>query len=162
MPSNSPATSRQRSPWQPLAVLAIASAALLGSIAAQAADGPVVYINDAGVEYASGGIGMSEAKLMKHASGQWPASFEFAVRDGKGGAFASDVHVTVLDASGAPVMADVISQGPFLLARLAPGRYEVQATLGGRTLNQRINVRADSPSHSVFVWPAGTDGSLNS
>jgi hypothetical protein len=149
--------STKRSTWQPLAALAVASAALLGSVGALADEGPVVYMNEAGVEYVSGGIGMGEARLMKDASTQWPASFEFAIRDGKRGAFASDVRVNVRDASGEPVMSDVLTRGPFLLARLLPGRYDVQATLDGRTLNQRIDVRNNAPTHTVFVWPAGTD-----
>ncbi|WP_213958705.1 hypothetical protein [Variovorax sp. dw_954] len=60
------------------------------------------------------------------------------------------------------VMTDVVSQGPFPVARLQPGRYDVQATLAGRTLNQRITVRGNAPTHSVFVWPAGTDVSVGS
>ncbi|MDM0115453.1 hypothetical protein QTI66_25115 [Variovorax sp. J22R133] len=155
-------TPPRRSPWQPLAVLAVSGAALLGAIAAQADDSPTVYVNDAGVEYVSGGIGAGEAALMKHASNQWPASFEFAIRDGKRAAFASDVQVTVRDASGQPVLRDVVTQGPFLLAQLLPGRYDVQATFAGRTLTQRIDVRTGAPAHSVFVWPAGTGVSASS
>ncbi|MEJ8853112.1 hypothetical protein WKW79_00940 [Variovorax robiniae] len=152
----------RRDRWQPFAVMVVGAAALSCAMAVRAADGPAIHINDAGIEYASGGIGMGEAKLMKQAANQWPASFEFAIRDGKGGAFASDVIVNVRDKSGAAVMTDVVSHGPFLVARLQPGRYDVQATLAGRTLNQRINVRVNSPAHSVFVWPAGTDMSVGS
>ncbi|WP_218511067.1 YdgA family protein [Variovorax sp. dw_308] len=152
----------RRDRWQPFAVIVVGATALSCAIAVRASEVPAVYVNDAGVEYASGGIGMGEAKLMKQASSQWPASFEFAIRDGKRGAFASDVVVTVRDKSGAAVMTDVVSQGPFLVARLQPGRYDVQATLAGRTLNQRIIVRGNAPTHSVFVWPAGTDVSVGS
>ncbi|MEJ8848463.1 hypothetical protein [Variovorax rhizosphaerae] len=152
----------KRDNGKPLAVLAVGTAALFCALAVRAADGPAIHINDAGVAYASGGIGVGEARLMKQAANQWPASFEFAIRDGKGAAFAADVIVNVRDKSGATVMADVVSHGPFLVARLQPGRYDVQATLAGRTLSQRINVRANSPTHSLFVWPAGTDMSVGS
>jgi hypothetical protein len=158
----SASSAHERSPWQPLAVLAVASVALLGSQAARAGDGPIIYVSEAGVEYVSGGIGMGEAALMKQADGHWPATFEFAVKDGKRSAYAADVLVTVRDAAGEYLMTDVLARGPFLLARLLPGRYDVEATLAGRTLIRRITVRADATTRSMFVWPAGTDASSSS
>ena len=144
---------------QALGALALATAAALSSLGAHAANGPSVYETPEGVVFASGGIGSDESALMRRAAGEWPASFEFAVRAGARNEYAANVQVTVRDASGQAVLADVLSQGPFMLARLAPGRYDVEATLDGRTLHRRIRVGGQGSAHVVFVWPAGTNAS---
>jgi hypothetical protein len=142
---------------QAVGAAALVMAAALSSLGAHAATGPSVYETPEGVVFASGGIGSDESALMRRAAREWPASFEFAVRAGARNQYAANVQVTVRDASGQPVLSDVLSQGPFMLARLAPGRYDVEATLDGRTLHQRIRVGGEGSAHAVFVWPAGTD-----
>ncbi len=49
-----------------------------------------------------------------------------------------------------------------MVARLDPGRYEVEATLAGRTLKQTVEIHAGSPTRTLFLWPAGTDVSAHS
>ena len=61
------------------------------------------------------------------------------------------MSVQVRDAHQHTVLATV-SEGPFVLAKLAPGRYEVQATVEGRTLTRAITVPAQGSSREVFVW----------
>jgi hypothetical protein len=139
-----------------LTTLALASLCVFGAMA-HAGTSPAIHITDTGVAYASGGIGSDESAMMRSASRDWPATFEFAVRDGKRNDFVADVLVSVRDAAGKPVLDNVLAKGPFMLTRLDPGRYQVQATLGGRTLTQRIEVQKGSPARTVFVWPAGTD-----
>jgi len=41
------------------------------------------------------------------------------------------------------------------VARLEPGRYQVEATWGGQTLKQEIELLPWQPKRTVFVWPAG-------
>jgi hypothetical protein len=141
--------------WQPVAAMAIGGASLFGAMAAHAIYNPPIHMVN-GVEYMSGGIGTEEAELMETVSPRWPATFEFAVKDGKRADFAADVLVTVRNASGEPVLRDIVSNGPMLVARLEAGRYEVEATLGGRTLKQQVDVVQGSASRTVFVWPTGT------
>lgn len=139
---------------QALGAIALATAALLGSTAAHAA--PAIYIEN-GVEFTSGGVGSDESTLMKNASSQWPAALEFAVKESKRDEYASNVAVSVWDANGAPLLSEVVTQGPFLLARLQPGHYVVEATLGDITLKKPLEVRAGGTARALFVWPAGTD-----
>ena len=49
------------------------------------------------------------------------------------------------------------ADGPLLVARLAPGTYEVQATLGSLTLTQTLIVRLGQPGRTTFVWPSNFD-----
>ena len=65
--------------------------------------------------------------------------------------------VTERDAAGRDVLPNVRAEGPFMAAHLEPGRYEVEATPAGRTLKLAVEVRAGSPSRTLFVWPAGAD-----
>jgi len=110
-----------------------------------------------GIEYMSGGIGSDEAQLMETVSPRWPATFEFAIKDHKGADFASDVRVTVRDSNGTVLLDHVASEGPFMVARLEPGTYEVEARLRGNTLKQTLQVAPGMPAKMTFLWPEGTD-----
>lgn len=142
---------------RPLAAALFCGAVLLGALSsAQAAVNPPIYMAH-GIEYMSGGIGSDEARLMETVSPRWPATFEFAVKDSKGADFAANVHVTVRNGSGVALLDNVVSGGPFMVARLDPGTYEVEARLGSQVLKQQLHVLQGAPAKASFVWPAGTD-----
>jgi hypothetical protein len=147
--------------WRPVAALVFFGASLLGALAAHAAYNPPIHMAN-GIEYMSGGISSDEAALMQTVAPRWPATFEFAIKDGTHSDFAADVAVTVRDAAGRTVLSQVNAEGPFMVARLDPGRYEVEATLAGRTLNKTVEIHAGSPTRTLFLWPAGTDVSAHS
>lgn len=110
------------------------------------------------VEYLSGGIGLDESSAIESASKQWPLTLEFAVKDRQRANFVSDVKVQVRDANGRTIL-QASTDGPFLLARLMPGRYTIEATLADKTLHQKVVVKRGQPTKSVLVWPAGADQS---
>lgn len=153
-------TSRFPSRMRPLAAVLFCGAALLGALSsAQAAVNPPIYMSH-GIEYMSGGIGSDEAQLMETVAPRWPATFEFAVKDSKGADFAANVHVTVRDAHGVALIDNVTSGGPFMVARLEPGSYEVEARLGSQVLKQQVRVPEGASAKASFVWPTGTDMAL--
>lgn len=151
-------TSRISSQTRPLAAAMLCGAVLLAALSssAHAAFNPPIRMAH-GIEYMSGGIGSDEAKLMETVAPRWPATFEFAIKDHKGAEFAADVHVTVRDSRGTALIDNVVSGGPFMVARLDPGTYEVEARLLGNTLKQTLHVLPGTPAKVAFVWPAGTD-----
>ena len=106
------------------------------------------------IEYLSGGIGRDEATAIESASRQWPLTLEFAVKDRQRADFAADVKVIVRDAKGHAAL-QTTADGPFLLAKLAPGHYAVDATLAGKTLHENVLVKHGQPAKAVFVWPTG-------
>ena len=108
------------------------------------------------VEYLSGGVGLDESTAIKSASGQWPLSVVFSVQADGRAQFASDVKLAIHDAKGALAL-DVTATGPYLLARLAPGSYRLRATLAGKTLERKVQVKAGSSAKVELVWPAGTN-----
>ena len=108
------------------------------------------------VEYLSGGIGLDESTAIKSASRQGPLSLVFSVQAAGKAEFASDVKLTIRDAKGAPVL-ETTASGPFLLAKLPPGSYSLRATLAGKLLERKVQVKAGSSVRVELVWPAGTN-----
>jgi len=141
--------------------LKAASAALLAALVAGGAlaqaRAPLPAVHRSGpVEYLSGGIGADESAAIQSASRQWPLALEFAIKDRQRADFAADVKVRIRDARGDEVL-QATSEGPFLLARLAPGSYAVEATLAGQTLSRKVNVKAGQSSREMFLWGADAD-----
>lgn len=109
-----------------------------------------------GVEIVSGGVGSEQARAMQRAASQWPLEMEFALRTKPRAEFVADVDVTVLDAKGRRVL-HTVSQGPLMLARLEPGRYELDASLNGHVLRRHVVVRPHSTTRTAFTWPASDE-----
>lgn len=117
---------------------------------------PPVQRGDAGnIEYVTGGVGLGESEAMKAAASQWPLALQFAVTgDGARAQYAADIEVAIHDAGG-KVLLQTVSQGPFLLARLQPGTYTVQATRQGVMKQQKVTVSQGRGTPVMFTWPAG-------
>ncbi|MBO9642342.1 MAG: hypothetical protein J7603_04385 [Pseudacidovorax sp.] len=128
-----------------------------GSAHASATYNPPIEMTQAGIEYMSGGATPDEAKLMKVVEPRWPASFEFDAKGQGPVPVGAPVKVTVRDAgSGAVVLNDVTAGGPYMVARLDPGRYQVTATRDGQSVSRDIEVGRYTTAHAVFDWNGGT------
>jgi hypothetical protein len=139
------------------ALMTMALGALaMGGTLAQAAALPAVQKSGA-VEYLSGGIGLGESTAIQEASRHWPLTLEFAARDQHRADYLADVNVVVHDAKGHTILRTV-SSGPFVLARLAPGAYDVDATIAGKTLREKVVVKPDQPAKALFLWPTEASG----
>jgi hypothetical protein len=68
----------------------------------------------------------------------------------KAGAYLANVQVTVSAANKAVI--DTALDGPWLLARLAPGHYEVRATYAGNTQTRAVTVPATGHVEAPFYW----------
>jgi hypothetical protein len=132
-----------------LAVLA------MGATAAQAASLLPPVQKSGAVEYLSGGIGQDEARAIEGEARHWPLTLEFAVKDKKRADFAANVKVLVRDAKGHTAL-NLTAAGPFLLAKLAPGHYSIEASVAGKTLHEKAILKPGHPAKAVFLWPAGT------
>jgi hypothetical protein len=115
---------------------------------------PLPQVRTSGqVDYLSGGIGDEEAAAIQRMSMQWPLTLEFAIKDGERADFAAGVSVTIHDSNGGAIL-QAVSEGPLLLARVPPGHYTVDATLGGKTLHGATHVIHGRAVKVVFVWPS--------
>lgn len=128
-------------------------AMLVGGALAQAATTLPPVHKMGSVEYLSGGIGLDESRAIESASRQWPLTLEFAAKDRQHADFLADVKVRVRDARGHDAL-EATSDGPFLVAKLPPGSYVVNATVGGKTLRENVVIKEHQPAKAVFFWPA--------
>ena len=106
------------------------------------------------VTYISGGVGDDWAQYMEGLRAQYNLHLLFA-QQGTGAYFA-DVPVQITNARGQRVL-DVTSQGPFLYARLQPGRYTVTAAYMGQAQTRAVEVPAAGGANLNFYWAGGTN-----
>jgi len=127
---------------------ALASAAVLGN--------PTIQMTTQGVEYMCGGARSEETDFMEMVAPRWAATFQFAANQGGDAArnAVSGVRLRVRDAYNDYQLMDVRADGPYLLARLRPGVYTVEATMDGLTLIQRLTVVQGGGARALFVWPS--------
>ncbi|MBU1360562.1 MAG: carboxypeptidase-like regulatory domain-containing protein [Gammaproteobacteria bacterium] len=87
-------------------------------------------------QYVCGGIGSDESTAMRAAMKDHPLSLLFAR---SGGAYLSDVSVTIKNAQGASAMT-LRASGPVCLIDLPDGQYTVEAMAEGVTKSQTVKV----------------------
>jgi hypothetical protein len=126
-------------------VLALGAAALLPLTATGTEN---VVQQNGPVSYVSGGVADDGLDQLKAMSKDFNLKMVFAL---KSGAFLSDVDVAIIDARGNPVLATT-TEGPWLLAKLPAGNYQVIASEAGNSIRQKIAVGSGKLSTLDFRW----------
>ncbi len=103
------------------------------------------------VSFISGGVGEDDAQRLKQMRSQYPLELLF-VTSGNPNQYLSDVKVKIMDGRGKVVL-DTVSNGPFLLAKVPPGRYSVNADNDGSVKRQSVQVGGGKTQRVMFVWP---------
>jgi hypothetical protein len=129
------------------AILALSAAPLV----LRAQDDPRMKFLDMGtrngVPYLSGGIGLDEREyITQMLARDYNFKLELAAANGD---YISNVDVRITDSSGRVVL-QVGTGGPWLFARLSPGRYRVEATAQGRTFEKTVTIGGESTARLVF------------
>ena len=101
--------------------------------------------------WVSGGIGAEERDEMIMALPDY--NFRLLVAAEKSGAYLAAVRVVVRDARGRTIL-DAPLEGPWLLSRLPPGRYEVTATYAGKPQTRSLVIPADGRREVFLYWAA--------
>jgi len=112
------------------------------------AQAPVVQAQG-NVRYVSGGVGIGERLELAALHAEFNVHMTFAVK--RAGNFIADVAVHVEDAGGRALL-DAVSDGPWLYARLAPGRYRLRATYAGVEQTRAFQVRAGRHTELYLYW----------
>ncbi len=145
---------------RPLAALVLGGTAILGALSsAHAFSNPPIQVAQ-GVEYMCGGAAKGEAEFMEMVAPRWAATIELGVSDGKGAqlaGFPAKASIQIRQKYTGQTIMDVETQAPYMLARLNPGAYDVNVTLGGLTLTQSLIVIAGAPARASFLWPSNFD-----
>ena len=100
------------------------------------------------ITFVSGGVGEDSAERMAALSKDFNLKLLFATKDGH---YLADVSVTISDSRGATVL-ETVSAGPFLLAKLVPGKYQIKATYAGASFAQQTTIPAGARREMVFRW----------
>jgi len=103
------------------------------------------------VTFITGGVGEEEAAAMRMEEARFPLSMEFARTAQPRAEFYALVNVTIRDPQGQTVLSTV-TEGPFLLANVPPGKYTVTAAIEGQAKQQSVVVDERRPEHIAFVW----------
>jgi hypothetical protein len=128
-----------------LAAVMMGSALLLPCAAWSA---PEAIQQSGSVYFISGGVGDESLDRLKSDAADFNLKLVFALTSG---AFMSDVNVAILDKSGNTLL-NTTSKGPWLLAKLPAGAYQVVASASGKPMKREVSVDAGKLKTLDFRW----------
>ena len=101
----------------------------------------------------NGGITKDEADLIRQQAPRYPLEITLARRGETAGhnEFVAEAQLRVLDAGGRVVL-ERSDTGPIFLAALPDGAYTIEATYGGQTKTQRVQVAGGRHAQVTFLW----------
>ena len=100
------------------------------------------------VKFVSGGVSDDSAERMAALGKEFNLKLLFAAKDGH---YLADVAVSISDTGNRKIL-DTISEGPFLLAQLPPGRYAITATYAGAAQTRSTTVAPSGRRELIFRW----------
>lgn len=111
-------------------------------------------VTQGNVRYVSGGVGEQAAAAFKQAAAKYPLELLFAQKASPNDVYLAGVKVTVRDRAGKVVL-DAVADGPYLLATMPAGRYQVEADHEGVVKRQAVEIVSGKHQRLVFVWAEG-------
>ena len=107
-----------------------------------------------GVSAVSGGVGLNARhSLASQAHPNHNVKMVFSLTTGN---YLANVDVNVRNAQGNTVL-EGVSDGPWLYAKLPPGKYTATATYNGHATTQRFSVGRSGERVAYFRWPASVE-----
>jgi hypothetical protein len=130
-------------------LVALAAAIPIGTVGAQVASpAPLMQRDYQGVPYITGGIGETERQAIVASAREYNLQLRFAER---GGAYLADVAVNVTGPGGQSVL-NVRANGPYVLANLPAGTYQVSAEAKGQEQTRSVTIPATGQRSMTFYW----------
>lgn len=108
-------------------------------------------VRQGNVTYVTGGVGQSEAAAIRRDESDFPLALEFIKHADAKVELLAGVNVTIKDKEGKTVLS-AIADGPFLLAKLPDGQYDVTAVDEGRAMERKVVVARDKSEHVTLEW----------
>jgi hypothetical protein len=131
-----------------LTVLQVSAPAVHGQVPAPGVTGDAVVQTSRGITYVSGGVGAESIDRLNGLARDFNLKLVFALQSGS---YVSDVKVAIADAAGKALL-DATSDGPWFLAKLPAGTYQVAATFGGNVVKRQVSVGAARLTTADFRW----------
>ncbi|MPS29924.1 MAG: carboxypeptidase regulatory-like domain-containing protein [Alcaligenaceae bacterium] len=101
-----------------------------------------------GIAYVTGGVGQDESTAIRGMAKDYSLRLLAAARSGE---YVADVRVSIRDSGGKDLLS-VTTQGPYLLARLAPGNYRIDAEYGSARQSRQVRVPASGRTDVSFYF----------
>ena len=128
-----------------IAAILLGAAVLAPPVQAQSDQ---VELSAGGVSYVSGGVGTTSIDRLNSLAGDFNLKLVFAL---KAGDYLSGVKVTISDAAGTALL-ETTSQGPWLLARLPAGNYQIVASFDGNAERRTVTIGSEKLRTVDFRW----------
>lgn len=96
----------------------------------------------------SGGVGTDSTDRLSSLAKDFNLKLVFALKSGD---YVSSIKVTIADAAGRQLL-DTTSEGPWFLAKLPAGNYQIVATFAGKAEKRTIAVGAGKLRTVDFRW----------
>lgn len=113
-------------------------------------DGNTIVQSVGGVSYVSGGVGTASIDRLNALASDFNLKLVFA---GKSGAYLADVRVSIANSRGRAVL-DTTAEGPWLLAKLPTGNYQISASFAGKTVRKHVSISTEKLRTVDFRWAA--------
>ncbi len=132
-------------------VLLSACLVLFSSLSLAQADIPESKVSQ-GIEYISGGIGSEESDAMLALGKKWPLVLEFSQDHPQRPLWVADVTVKIIDQKK-KVVFEALSDGPIMLLKMNPGKYDAEYSFEGKVLKRSLVVEEGKFQKQSIVWP---------
>lgn len=103
-----------------------------------------------GISHVSGGIGEDSIAKLESLAKDFNLKLVFALQSGN---YVTDVKVVIADAKGKTLL-DATSAGPWFLAKLPAGNYQIVATFAGKAVKRSVTVGKAKLQTVDFRWAA--------
>lgn len=107
-----------------------------------------------GIGWQAGGVTFEERSTMQLTASSY--SLWVVTAAVKSGAFLADAQITIRDEAGVAVFDHRVG-GPWLYVDLPPGRYTVQARLGGTDQQRSTSIRQGDHHQMLFYFATGDE-----
>ena len=101
------------------------------------------------IAHISGGVGIEERETFLARRGEFNLRLVYAMRSGE---YVAGVETLVAEEHDGHVILKLASDGPFVYARLNPGRYTLAATFRGETQRRSFVVPDHGAVDLVLPW----------
>jgi hypothetical protein len=115
---------------------------------AASANSDAAVQNAGNVTYVSGGVGLESLDQLSSISRDFNLKLVFALNSG---AYLSGVQVAIIDRKGQTVI-DTTSDGPWFMAKLPAGNYQVIATVAGKAEKRQVTVGSSQLKTVNLRW----------
>lgn len=112
----------------------------------------VSAVTEGDITYLTGGIGKAESVAMRANAKNYALEIIFVEKFGALEAYLSEVKLQIIDTSKNTLL-DMDTKGPYFLANLPQGKYQVTAEYKGTVKTQLVSISKKKHSKLIFWWP---------